>query len=296
MKTKNLIATAIVAAMFFNSCKKESLTPATTALTASNVDDFYTETGLTVQKAITRQIDPNTGGYLEALPAHYAAHPKKLYPLIIFLNGLGELGNGSQASLPVLTDNGIPKMIAEKTFPSNFIVNNKTYQFIVLSPQFATWPVPTDIIAMINYARKTYRIDPARMYICGISMGGGDLWDYACTVPNPPVSAIIPIAGASTPSEQKGQAIAKTNMAVWAFHNNDDGTVPSWYSIKYVQYINEYNPEVKAKLTLWSTGGHDAWTKATDPNYRENGKNIYEWMLSYHKKADGYLYNNGVKY
>ena len=99
MKTKNLIATAIIAAVFFNSCKKENLTPATTAVTASTVDDFYTETGLTVQKAITYPVDANTGGYLEALPAHYANHPKKLYPLIIFLNGIGELGNGSQASL-----------------------------------------------------------------------------------------------------------------------------------------------------------------------------------------------------
>lgn len=296
MKKRNLIATAIVAVVLLNSCKKENVNPVTTAVDASNVDDCYTETGLTVQKPITYQVDPNTGGYLEALPTHYAAHPNKLYPLIIFLNGIGELGNGSQASLPILTDNGIPKLIAEQAFPSNFTVNKKTYQFIVLSPQFATWPVPADIAAMIDYATKKYRIDPSRIYVCGISMGGGDLWDYASTTTNPPVAAIVPISGASYPTEQKGAAIAKTNMAVWAFHNNDDGTVPSWYSIDYVQYINEYNPEVRAKLTLWPTGGHDAWTKATDPNYTENGQNIYEWMLSYHKNNNGYLYNRGVKY
>jgi predicted peptidase len=295
MKTKNLIAIAIVVAVFFNSCKKENLTSATTAITASNVDDFYTETGLTVQRAITYQIDANTGGYLEALPAHYANLLKKRYPLIIFLNGIGELGNGSQTSLPIIADNAIPKLIAEQKFPSNFIVNNKTYQFIVLSPQFVGWPAPADISAVINYAIKTYRIDSARIYICGLSMGGGATWDYAWNITNPLVSAIIPISGASYPTEQKGEAIAKGNMAVWAFHNNDDGTVPAWYSVDYVQYINEYNPRVQAKLTLWPTGGHDAWTKATDPNYRENGKNIYEWMLSYHKK-NGYLYGKGIKY
>ena len=296
MKTKNLIATAIIAVVFFNSCKKENLAPVTTVVTASNVDDFYTETDLTVQKAITYQIDANIGGYLEALPAHYADHPNKPYPIIFFLNGIGELGNGSQESLPILANNGIPRMIAAQTFPSNFTVNDKDYQFIVLSPQFAAWPGPDDISAMIDYACRTYRIDSSRVYICGISMGGGVLWDYASTTTNPLVSGIIPIAGASYPTEQKGEAIAKTNMAVWAFHNNDDETVPSWYSIDFVQYINEYYPQVPAKLTLWPTGGHDAWTKATDPNYREDNQNIYEWMLTHHKRDDGYLYNKGVKY
>ena len=199
-------------------------------------------------------------------------------------------------ALPIVADNAIPKLIAEQKFPSNFVVNKRSYQFIVLSPQFVSWPVPANITAMIDYASKTYRIDPARIYICGLSMGGGDLWDYASSITNPPVSAIVPISGASYPTEQKGQAIAKANMAVWAFHNNDDGTVPAFYSVDYVQYINEYNPQVQAKLTLWPTGGHDAWTKATDPNYRENGQNIYEWMLSYHKKKNGSLYNKGLKY
>jgi predicted peptidase len=296
MKAKSLIAAAIAATVFFSSCKKENLTPATTAIHTSNIDDFYTETDLTIQKPVTYQVDPNIGGYLEALPAHYADHPGKHYPLILFLNGFGELGNGSQTSLPILTDNGIPKMIAEQTFPSNFFVNDKTYQFIVLSPQFAVWPVPADITFMIDYACKTYRVDSARIYICAISMGGGDLWDYASSTTNPPVAAIVPVAGASYPTEQKGEAIAKTNIAVWSFHNADDPTVPSWYSISYTQYINEYNPEVQAKLTVWPTGGHDAWTKATDPNYREDGQNIYEWMLSHHKRDDGYLYNRGVKY
>jgi len=34
-------------------------------------------------------------------------------------------------------------------------------------------------------------------------------------------------------------------------------------------------------MTLWPTGGHDAWTQASDPEYREEGMNIYEWMLQY---------------
>ena len=55
--------------------------------------------------------------------------------------------------------------------------------------------------------------------------------------------------------------------------------------------VNDFKKELeavkkeypKAKLTLWPTGGHDAWTKATSPSYKENGMNMYEWMLQYHK-------------
>jgi hypothetical protein len=38
-------------------------------------------------------------------------------------------------------------------------------------------------------------------------------------------------------------------------------------------------------MTLWPTGGHDAWTKATDPTYKENGLNMYEWLLQFSKKT-----------
>jgi hypothetical protein len=29
--------------------------------------------------------------------------------------------------------------------------------------------------------------------------------------------------------------------------------------------------------------GHDAWTRATNPQFKENNSNIYQWMLSYHR-------------
>ncbi|MBW7890223.1 MAG: hypothetical protein H3C48_04190, partial [Chitinophagaceae bacterium] len=43
-------------------------------------------------------------------------------------------------------------------------------------------------------------------------------------------------------------------------------------------------PSVKAKLTVFNANGHDAWSKTYDPNFREDGLNVYEWMLS-HKRG-----------
>ena len=275
-----VFALAIFAIASLASCKKENSLPV--PLTASNVSDMYTETGLPVQVSKTHFVDANIGGYLEALPAHYADHPNKHYPVIIYLHGQGELGNGTLSDLQRVSNNAIPKLISEGMFPSNFTVNDTTFQFIVLSPQFKAWPQPADINAMLDYAEQKYRVKISREYICGLSMGGGGTWDYAWNL-GKRITAIVPIAGASWPTTEKGKDIAGDNIATWAFHNDNDPTVPSWYSVDYVKDINSYNPPTHARLTLFQASGHDAWSKATNPNYTENGMNIYEWMLKHRK-------------
>lgn len=288
VKYESAVAASLILILMLSSCKKEDVAPVALS-SSSTTDDMYTETGLTKQTPITRTIDANIGGYLEALPAHYLSHPNKRFPVIFFLHGQGEEGNGSQSSLPIVADNAVPKLIANGTFPSNFVVSGTSYQFIVLSPQFKGWPQPSDINDMINFAVKTYRIDTARMYLCGLSMGGGGVWDYGWNLGSR-IAAMVPIAGASWPTTQKGQYIAQDKLAVWAFHNNNDPTVPSWYSTDYVQYINQYKPVVAAKLTIFNSSSHDAWTTATNPNYKENNMNIYQWMLSYKKKYTQLLF------
>ncbi len=283
MKNKFIFPVVFFIIISIISCKKESGLSSETVTTQSKIDLLEKpETQPAIQSHESVNVDANIGGYLEALPFGYKTNRDKHYPLIIFLHGLGELGNGT-SDLYKVEDNAIPKLLANKTFPPNFVVGNRNFSFIVLSPQFKAWPQPADVNDMINYAISHYKIDTARMFVSGLSMGGGVTWDYTIDY-GKRLAAIVPISGASWPTTDKAQKIAQANVAVWAFHNNDDSTVPSWYSINYVSYINSFNPLIPAKLTLWSTGGHDAWTKATDPAYKENGKNIYEWMLSYKKK------------
>ena len=82
--------------------------------------------------------------------------------------------------------------------------------------------------------------------------------------------------------------VAAANLPVWAFHNSDDGTVNVYTTIGNVDDINSYAPALQAKKTIWATGGHDAWTKATNPATREcEGKNMYEWMLQYTRPVKG---------
>ncbi|MEO5681342.1 MAG: PHB depolymerase family esterase [Chitinophagaceae bacterium] len=266
--TLSLCTAAIVLA----GCKKDSMS-------AAEVANNQPETAPAVQTAVSIAINARIGGFYKALPARYDSTTKK-YPLLVFLHGVGETGNGS-TDLPRLLSNAVPDLLNKHTFPAQFTVNGVNYSFIVINPQFKEWPQPADVNAMIDYAVANYRVDESRIYVAGLSMGGGGTWDYATAYANR-VAAVAPICGAAWPSKDQLGNIAKANLPVWAFHNNDDGTVAASTTITNVDNVNAFKPAIAAKKTIWSGGGHNSWTKATNPATREcDGKNVYEWMLQY---------------
>ena len=258
------------------SCKKSTVSG------GENSYNNVVETQLPTQKAVTIDVNSNIGGYLATLPYLYDSTTKS-YPLLIFNHGIGELGNGS-SNLASVANGGTPALIKNKKFPASFTVNGKNFSFIVIAPQYKAWPNNNDVDALVNYVVKNYRVDTNRIYISGLSMGGGVTWEYGAAFASK-VAAIVPICGAASVSDAKAQAIVKANLPVWAFHNEDDGTVSVSNSKGWVSKINSLNPSIPAKLTLWPTGGHDAWTKATNPDTKENNMNMYEWMLQYSRES-----------
>jgi dienelactone hydrolase len=236
-------------------------------------------------------INPHCGGYYEYLPEAYQTSGAP-YPLIVYLHGQGHSGNGS-SDLPKLLEAGIPKYINDGQFPKSFTVNNKTYRVIIISPQFSSWPVAGDVEAVINYAAKTYNVDEGRIYVTGMSMGGGATWDYAGDkMPFArKLAAIVPVCGASAPDNKRAHTMAVADLPVWATHNQQDPQVPVSNTNGYIDYINNdpQPPTPLAKKTIFPVEGHDAWTKTYDPAYEENGLNVYEWMLQFTRAAAGPL-------
>lgn len=225
-------------------------------------------------------------GYLEHLPEDYYANPTKKYPLLLFSHGIGECGDGSSTSLEKVWKNGLPKLIQEQKFPKSFTVNGEQFSFIVISPQYSkTWVNGSDLDVFVKYVLDKYRVDVSRIYFTGLSMGGGVTWNYATAKAEyaAKLAAVVPVCGSNTPSVEKAQLLASQNLPIWALHNNDDKVVHVNNSINYVKWFNEYTPTPKplARLTVFPSGGHDAWTKSYNPDYKEDGKNIYEWMLGY---------------
>lgn len=229
---------------------------------------------------------PNSNGFYEYLPQGYDPNGTQTYPLLIFVHGIGELGDGSTAQLPLVLRNGPPKLINQGTFPTSFTVNNTTWKFIAISPQFIGWPTGNDVNGVISYAIQHYKVNTGKIYLTGLSMGGGTTWDYpgTSTLFANRIAALVPIAGASWPEMTRARNIAAANLPVWATHNNGDPTVPVSYTNDYITEINTAPaPTPLARKTIFTSTSHDAWTTTYNPAYKENNMNVYEWMLQYQR-------------
>ncbi len=256
------------------SCKKNADAPL-----APPPNDVV-ETTPPYQRPITLDINPYIGGFYEALPTHYAVTTKK-YPLLIFLHGGGQVGDGDK-DLPLVLNDGVAKVINALKFPPNFNINGANYSFIVLSPQFRGYPPDSMVFSFVDYALKHYRVDSARIFMSGLSMGGvlttemGGLYTHL-------FAAVAPIAGESFGDDRSTNAsnIARGGLPLWDFHNSNDPTINSSVATDFISLINSFSPVVAPRLTLFNEYGHDAWTQALDPLYKENGLNVYEWMLQY---------------
>lgn len=258
-------------------------------------------------KTITAQVQterylsmtPLSNAFYEYLPQGYSPNSSQKYPLMIFIHGSGEIGDGSKSQLKKVLKHGPPKAIEEGKFPNSFTVNGQTFRYIVLSPQFSDWPGDTDIDNIINYAIQHYNVDTSRIYLTGLSMGGGVVWQYVGDDINygKRIAAIVPIAGASYPDNSRCANIAAANIAVWATHNDGDPTVPSYYTIDYVNKIDAVPvpPNPLAIKTIFQSNSHDAWTQTYDVNFKPNGKNVFEWMLQY-KNAGNILAVTGLDF
>lgn len=237
------------------------------------------------------QISDRVFGYYEYLPEGYNPSAKQNYPLLIFVHGLGERGNGTTDLSKVLV-NGTPKQMNNGTFPKSFKVNGQTFRFIAIIPQYSSSPGSGygDMEQMINFAIKNYRVDTTRIYLTGLSMGGGAVWNYASSsVANSSrIAAVVPVCGSVAPTDLRCQIMAEANLPVWATHNEGDGTVPVKFTEGYVNGINNYKvpPIPRAKMTIFPVAGHDAWTKTYDLNFREDGLNVYEWMLQFDRGSE----------
>lgn len=232
--------------------------------------------------ADTQRVNEAFGGYYIALPNEYDSTRTK-YPLLVFLHGLGQRGDGKNDITNLLFD-GIGKVIKDNRMPEYFRVRGEDFSFIVLSPQYQKQPTEDEVMELVDDVMKKYRVRTNRVYISGLSLGGRISTLVAAKYPKK-FAAMIPIAGVATTSGfgDRAKVIAESNLPFWEFHNEDDPMADVNDARRFVDSLNSYSPTVPPKFTIFEKYGHDAWTTALDTAYREDGKNIYEWMLQYYR-------------
>lgn len=239
------------------------------------------------QKAVYKKMGSYVPAYYESLPVDYAANPSKKYPLLIFIHGKGELGDGSSGKLPLVLRNGPPKLLNQGVFPASFTVGGQSHSFIVISPQINTYDYSlstTFVTQILNYCLANYRVDEQRVYITGLSMGGMIGWRFIGDNKSnaDKIAASVLVCSGASNTNSRITNIATSKLPVWLTNNSGDPVISASGATSAVKALNEFIPTPpKSWLTIFNASGHDAWTKTYDPNFKQEGLNVYEWMLSY---------------
>lgn len=253
------------------SCKKE------------HVNNQLVETEPPVLVAHQIKVNEVILGFYSALPSHYTEASLQ-YPLLIVIHGNGQVGH-ADAELESVLSSGIPKLIKDKLFPASFTVKGKKYSFLIFAPQFTQWPNTDDVVSFIDYVIRNYRVDTAKIYLSGLSMGGIITCDVGAEFSSR-IAAIVPMSGVSlNPAiDEKCFKISTGKLPIWVFQNNEDEVFRVENARNFISKLKSYKPMIQPKFSEFlpfGTNGHDSWTRASDPNYREDNLNIYEWMLQY---------------
>lgn len=238
-------------------------------------------------QAIVRQVvktSPAGVPYLEFLPQGAATSGEK-YPLLIYLHGAGDKGDGTTRLIANLVNMGPPKEI-ENGSNMTFVVNGREEKLIVISPQLS-WnysdfmPILPTFINQI-FERYAQHIDLSRVYLTGISMGGGSTWNMVAQSPNL-FAATVPVCGAAWPQSAQPCSIASANLPVWAHHGTADNIIGINHSREWVNRINACQPAPTPRALLREYPGlpHDISAEVYTPGNTQNTPNIYQWMLQH---------------
>ena len=217
------------------------------------------------ERTITKTVSAQ---YLLFLPTGYDAGSSKKWPLVLFLHGAGERGT----NVWKVAVHGPPKIVKDKP----------DFPFIVVSPQCPAgqrWSNDV-LLALLDDVTKEYKVDPSRIYLTGLSMGGYGTWSLGLAYPEK-FAAIVPICGGGerigVQVAGREKAAALKSLPVWAFHGAKDPTVPLAESERMVDALKKAGCK-EVELTVYPEAQHDSWTESY------NNPKLYEWFLAHQRK------------
>lgn len=199
---------------------------------------------------------------------------KEKLPLVLFLHGAGERGDDNQSQLK----NGVKA----------FLDNQPRYPSFVVAPQCpqkaqwvdAPWGAlkhtlpaqPSEPMALVidllpSLEKEFPSIDPHRLYVTGLSMGGFGTWDMISRMPRK-FAAAVPVCGGA--DEGKAGLLAK--IPVWVFHGGSDDVVKTVRSRNIVAALKAAGGS--PKYTEYPGVGHACWDQA----YGDPG--LFPWLFA----------------
>lgn len=189
-------------------------------------------------------------------------------PLLVFLHGMGERGSDNLDQLDYL-----PTWMCSADWRERF----RTFVLAVQCPSDELWIDSWDdagtcraIFAVENAIErllKTEDIDPSRVYLTGLSMGGYGSWALAAHRPDL-FAGVVPICGGGDPNSVE----RLRGLPIWVFHGTADGVVGESNSMEMVNALRASG--IPVGYTRLDDVGHDSWTEA----YLNEG--AINWLFS----------------
>jgi predicted peptidase len=211
-------------------------------------------------KIIKQISDKTVFPYIAYIPDELSSTPA----LLIQLHGAGERGAGGDDLDKVLV-HGFPKIVNDENLKDT----------ILIMPQCPTdsfWAARIESIKrFIDVIIDEFSIDPSRIYLCGLSMGGFGTWYTAMAYPRL-FAAIAPCCGGG----MAWNARVLKNLPIWAFHGLDDLVVLPRNTIEMVEKLKDLNADLK--YDLYEGVRHNSWERAFSTE-------LLDWFLS-HKKTE----------
>lgn len=201
--------------------------------------------------------------------------PGKKYPVVLFLHGAGERGEDDRKQLLYF-----PELMSSEE-------HREKYPCFLVAPQCRAgkwWvesrqilgskgelpPLTSQMEAAIAAFKQVLAdepIDPERMYLTGLSMGGFGTWALASQYPKT-FAAVVPICGGG----QAVQAERLVGVPLWAFHGADDPVVNVARSRTMIEALRAAGGD--PKYTELEGVGHNSWS----PAY-EDPTGVIPWMF-----------------
>jgi predicted peptidase len=195
----------------------------------------------------------------------------KKYPLVIVLHGSGERGNDNELQLAhgaaLFVSNAVrkkfPSIVIFPQCPAEDYWSNVDRESITDGKRnyvFHEDGKPTPAMKMLlsftdDLIKKPY-IDPKRMYVGGLSMGGMGTFELLSRKPQM-FAAAFPICGGGHPNTVKAYA---KQVSLWVFHGAEDDVVSIHHSQVMVEALKKAGADVR--FTIYPDVKHESWDRA----------------------------------
>ncbi len=208
----------------------------------------------------------------------------KKYPLVIFFHGAGERGLDNRIQFLRFA----PTVTFWEKYPCYVIApgcpavpkGGKNAEGVWVDTPFGatastmkdqpTWPMAL-AMEVIDKVIAENKIDPHRIYVTGLSMGGFATWEILQRE-GKLFAAAVPICGGA----DLAYADKLTKIPLWVFHGDADKTVPVTRSRDMVAAITKAGGNVK--YTEYPGVGHDAWGRTY------SNPEMWDWLFAQVKK------------